>query len=98
MEISALFIGLALALFLFDVSTVVSVVGSAGTTDGASLQVSSLKCTLQGTTHLPAFSMNGDYIIGGLFSIHANMYMAENNYTTAPEPPRCTGRLVSEKC
>ncbi|XP_038149394.1 extracellular calcium-sensing receptor-like [Cyprinodon tularosa] len=37
--------------------------------------------------------MEGDYIIGGVFSIHANMHMVNNDYTTAPEAPRCTGRI-----
>ncbi|KAM4742047.1 vomeronasal type-2 receptor 1-like [Anableps anableps] len=37
--------------------------------------------------------MNGDYIIGGVFSIHNNMHTVANNYTTAPESPRCSGRI-----
>ena len=52
------------------------------------------KCKLQGTTRLPAFSMDGDYIVGGVFSIHNYLYTVEHNFTTMPEPPRCTGRLV----
>lgn len=98
MGISALFMpALASALCLFEVRTVVGLGGSDCNADGVNIEGgSSLKCTLQGSAHLPAFSMEGDYIIGGVFSIHANMHMVDNNYTTAPEPLRCTGRLVIE--
>ena len=61
---------------------------------GVSTKASSVKCKLQGTTRLPAFSMDGDYIIGGVFSIHYYMHTVKHNYTTMPKPPRCTGRLV----
>ncbi|XP_037829212.1 extracellular calcium-sensing receptor-like [Kryptolebias marmoratus] len=37
--------------------------------------------------------MDGDYIIGGVFSIHNNMHTVIYNYTIAPEPPRCTGSI-----
>ncbi|XP_067364214.1 extracellular calcium-sensing receptor-like [Channa argus] len=39
--------------------------------------------------------MDGDYIIGGAFFIHYNMQALEHNYTTVPEPLRCTGRIDS---
>ncbi|XP_031152349.1 extracellular calcium-sensing receptor-like [Sander lucioperca] len=35
--------------------------------------------------------MDGDYVIGGVFSIHYNMQTVKHNYTTMPEPLRCTG-------
>ncbi|KAF3692673.1 Extracellular calcium-sensing receptor [Channa argus] len=54
---------------------------------------SSVICKLWGTAHLPAFSEDGDYIIGGVFFIHYNMEMVKHNYTTKPEPLRCTGRI-----
>ncbi|KAK2912401.1 hypothetical protein Q8A73_006514 [Channa argus] len=47
----------------------------------------------QGTARLPAFSEDGDYIIGGVFSIHYNMEMVKHNYNTMPEPLKCTGRI-----
>ena len=105
MELKVLLLGLRLALSLFEVNSVVSLNGSltgltqrtgpteAGT-DGVSAKTSSVKCNLQGTARLPAFSKDGDYVIGGVFSIHNNMRTLIHNYTTMPEPPRCTGRLV----
>nr|XP_046245290.1 extracellular calcium-sensing receptor-like [Scatophagus argus] len=35
--------------------------------------------------------MDGDYVIGGVFSIHAYMHTVKHNYNTMPEPLRCTG-------
>ncbi|XP_075891811.1 extracellular calcium-sensing receptor-like [Nelusetta ayraudi] len=37
--------------------------------------------------------MDGDYIIGGVFSIHNYIEEVNHEYTARPEPPRCTGRL-----
>ena len=105
MELKVLLLGLRLALSLFEVNSVVALDGSqtgltqrtgpteAGT-DGVSTQTVSMKCNLQVTARLPAFSKNGDYVIGGVFSIHFNTHTAIHNYTTMPEPSRCTGRLV----
>uniref|UniRef100_A0A3Q3GHG9 Extracellular calcium-sensing receptor-like n=1 Tax=Labrus bergylta TaxID=56723 RepID=A0A3Q3GHG9_9LABR len=39
-----------------------------------------------GVTRPPAFSMDGDYIIGGVFSIHYYMHTVKHNYTSLPEP------------
>ncbi|XP_067364672.1 extracellular calcium-sensing receptor-like [Channa argus] len=41
--------------------------------------------------------MDGDYIIGGAFFIHYNTQALEHNYTTMPEPLRCTGRIHSRE-
>ncbi|XP_075330480.1 extracellular calcium-sensing receptor-like [Odontesthes bonariensis] len=104
MEIKVILLGLGLALSLFEVNSVVTLNGSlngltqrtgsteAGT-DGVGTQTSSAKCNLQGTARLPAFLEDGDYVIGGVFSIHFNMHTAIHNYTTMPEPPRCTGSI-----
>ena len=106
MEISALCIGLILSLGLCELNSALVLNSSeddvkqrAGLTEdrtgaGVSTQTSSVKCKLQGTTRLPVFSMDGDYIIGGVFSIHHYMQTVKHNYTTMPEPLRCTGRLV----
>lgn len=57
----------------------------------------SLECELQSSTREPAFSMNGDYIIGGVFSIHHYREQMKHEYTTKPKPSRCTGRSVKRK-
>ncbi|XP_008423293.1 extracellular calcium-sensing receptor-like [Poecilia reticulata] len=54
-----------------------------------------VQCTLQGTPRVSAFSKDGDFVIGGIFSIHYQLYTVIYNYTTKPEPPRCTGSLNS---
>ncbi|XP_026222174.1 extracellular calcium-sensing receptor-like [Anabas testudineus] len=41
--------------------------------------------------------MDGDYVIGGVFSIHNYMDTVKHNYTSLPEPLRCTGRLDSRE-
>ncbi|TDH14805.1 hypothetical protein EPR50_G00024740 [Perca flavescens] len=105
MEISALCIGLILSLGLCELNSALALNGSeddvkqrAGFTEdrtgaGVSTQTSSVKCKLQGTTRLPVFSMDGDYVIGGVLSIHYNMQTVKHNYTTMPEPLRCTGSI-----
>ncbi|GLD53362.1 extracellular calcium-sensing receptor-like protein, partial [Lates japonicus] len=50
-----------------------------------------------GTTRLPVFSMDGDYVIGGVFSIHNYIHTVKHNYTTMPEPLRCTGSIDSRE-
>lgn len=104
MEILALFIGLTVTLGLSEINSGLSFSDSGKqmahyTQDRAgaliSPDVSSVTCKLRGSPHLPAFSMDGDYTIGGVFSIHYNIQTVKHNYTTMPEPLRCTGRLVS---
>lgn len=63
---------------------------------GDRADVLSLKCDLRGSARDPAFSMNGDYIIGGVFSIHFFIEEVNHDYTVKPEPPGCTGRSVKE--
>ncbi|XP_073350152.1 extracellular calcium-sensing receptor-like [Pagrus major] len=98
MEISALFIGLILSLSLCELNSALK--QSTGLTEertgaGVSSEASSVKCKLQGTTRLPAFSMDGDYVIGGVFGIHHYMHTPVHNYTTMPEPLKCTGSIDS---
>uniref|UniRef100_A0A3Q1GND2 Extracellular calcium-sensing receptor-like n=1 Tax=Acanthochromis polyacanthus TaxID=80966 RepID=A0A3Q1GND2_9TELE len=50
---------------------------------------SSVQCKLQGTLRPPAFSADGDYIIGGVFSMHLYMHTVKHNYTALPEPLKC---------
>ncbi|XP_027136168.1 extracellular calcium-sensing receptor [Larimichthys crocea] len=57
----------------------------------------SSKCKLQGATRLPTFSMDGDYVIGGVFSIHSYKHTEMHNYTTMPEPLTCRGSVDYRK-
>ncbi|XP_047247978.1 extracellular calcium-sensing receptor-like [Girardinichthys multiradiatus] len=57
---------------------------------GVLTEASSVKCTLQGADRLPEFLQDGDFVIGGVFSIHYQHYTLIHNYTTKPEPPKCT--------
>ncbi|XP_078099588.1 extracellular calcium-sensing receptor-like [Sander vitreus] len=41
--------------------------------------------------------MGGDYVIGGVFSIHYYMHTVQHNYTTIPEPLRCMGSIDSRQ-
>ncbi|XP_033488101.2 extracellular calcium-sensing receptor-like [Epinephelus lanceolatus] len=41
--------------------------------------------------------MGGDYIIGGVFAIHYYMHTLKHNYTTMPEPLRCTGSMILQE-
>ncbi|XP_015228959.1 PREDICTED: extracellular calcium-sensing receptor-like [Cyprinodon variegatus] len=56
-----------------------------------------MKCSLRGSDHLPAFAMNGDFIIGGVFSIHYKELTETDNYTTVPEPPSCARGINSRE-
>ena len=82
MGISALFVCLVWALGLFELNSALGLNGSG------------IKCKLQSAAHPPAFSMDGDYVVGGVFGIHYSMHTVRYNYTTVPEPLRCTGRFV----
>ncbi|KAK2847371.1 hypothetical protein Q5P01_010370 [Channa striata] len=105
METSARFLGLRLALCLFQLNSALALNGlcndlkqrAASTQTSTCAEVSpvdpSVICKLQGTARLPVFSEDGDYIIGGVFSIHYSMQTEKYNYTTMPEPLRCTGRI-----
>ena len=95
MEIPALFLGLILCLSLRELNSALkqrAELTEKKTGAGVSTEASSVKCKLQGTTRLPAFSMDGDYAIGGVFSIHRYMHTVMHNYTMMPAPLRCTGR------
>ena len=103
MEIKILFLALRLALGWFKVNSLVAL-GESLTSlkqrseqteaDVISAGTSPMNCNLQGTARLPVFSVDGDYIIGGVFSIHLKQQAVIHNYTTLPDPPQCTGRLV----
>ena len=106
MEISALFVSLIIFLDLWELNSTLPLndfvddlkqrAESTKNRVGAvvSTQASSVKCLLQGATLPPAFSMDGDYVIGGVFAIHLYKRTVKHNYTTMPEPVNCRGRLV----
>ncbi|XP_035240695.1 extracellular calcium-sensing receptor-like [Anguilla anguilla] len=50
-------------------------------------------CILQGTPRPASFSEPGDFVIGGVFTIHYNLISTEHNYTSRPKAPQCTGSL-----
>lgn len=106
MEILALFISLILSLGLCEQSLAITLNGledgikqrdwltKDSTNARVSTEVSSAKCELQGSTREPVFSQDGDYVIGGVFSIHHYVHTVKHNYTSVPEPQKCLGRLV----
>lgn len=106
MKISTLFVALSIALGLFVLPSAFAFnksgnvlkprAGLLETRMGARVSggASAVKCKLQGAARPPAFWMDGDYIIGGVFSIHYYMHTVKHNYTSMPELLRCTGRLV----
>ncbi|KAF7199115.1 extracellular calcium-sensing receptor-like [Nothobranchius furzeri] len=51
------------------------------------------KESYQGTPRLSIFSVHGDFVIGAVFLIHNKAQTVIYNYTTKPEPPRCTESL-----
>ncbi|XP_014879561.1 extracellular calcium-sensing receptor-like [Poecilia latipinna] len=96
MEMRTLFIGLRFLVILLKLMSLVLLAQSVNvltqrTEPGVSTEASSTRCTLLGTPRSPAFSEDGDFIIGGVSSIHYQLYTVIYNYTTKPEPPRCTG-------
>lgn len=110
MKISTLFIGPILCLILCELNSSLTLNVSRNglkqrtglkeyrTGAGVSNEASSVKCKLQGNTRLPAFTMDGDYVIGGVFSIHHYKRTMKHNYNTMPLPLNCKGRLVRGRC
>lgn len=108
MEIRIVFIGQKIAVCLLELMSVL-LCGSldglkqghepidALTAAGVTSDNPSMKCVLQNTPILSEFSMDGDYGIGGAFSLHYKLLTVTNNYTTKPKPLSCTGRLVRRK-
>uniref|UniRef100_A0A3B4G2L4 Extracellular calcium-sensing receptor-like n=1 Tax=Pundamilia nyererei TaxID=303518 RepID=A0A3B4G2L4_9CICH len=102
MEKAVAFIGLVLAVCLFHLNSAAALGVSLNdlyqrtplTGALAGTVVSSVNCKPQGSTRLPVFSMDGDFTIGGIFSIHNYVHTVNNNYTTMPEPVRCSGRSL----
>ncbi|XP_019223001.1 extracellular calcium-sensing receptor [Oreochromis niloticus] len=91
--------GLVLAVCLFHLNTALAVclddLSQRTMLTGAKVGTveSSVNCKLQGSTRPPAFSKDGDFIIGGAFSLHSYTQTAYNNYTNMPAPVKCKGSI-----
>lgn len=105
MEVSALYTSLIMSLIVCNLNSrfTTNVPGTPLTQQGGPeedratplvMDGFSLKCKLQVSAHEPAFLMDGDYVVGGIFSIHHYREEMKREYTTSPESSRCTGRSV----
>ncbi|KAJ8332203.1 hypothetical protein SKAU_G00428110 [Synaphobranchus kaupii] len=52
------------------------------------------RCILQGTPRPASFSQPGDFVIGGVFSIHNYVITAEHNYTSVPKVPQLAVKVA----
>ncbi|KAL6479407.1 hypothetical protein MHYP_G00128400 [Metynnis hypsauchen] len=52
-----------------------------------------VSCRLWAQSQLSGLSMNGDFVIGGIFSIHSYMRSEQNTYTRPPPQPQCSGSM-----
>ncbi|XP_069053455.1 extracellular calcium-sensing receptor-like [Lepisosteus oculatus] len=46
-------------------------------------------CRHQGSPGSAQFTNDGDFVIGGIFSMHSNIYVLKYNYNVTPGPVRC---------
>uniref|UniRef100_A0A4W4HE43 G-protein coupled receptors family 3 profile domain-containing protein n=1 Tax=Electrophorus electricus TaxID=8005 RepID=A0A4W4HE43_ELEEL len=56
----------------------------------AGCKANQVSCRLWTDPWLPGFSMNGDFIIGGIFLIHSYAKSGENTYTRLPPQLQCS--------
>jgi len=54
-------------------------------------------CILQGDPQHPALFKDGNFIIGGAFTIHYYLRTEKHTYTRRPQPLECSGRLEFDK-
>ncbi|XP_043072817.1 extracellular calcium-sensing receptor-like [Puntigrus tetrazona] len=50
-------------------------------------------CILQGDPQLPAIFKNGDFVVGGAFTIHYYLRTEKQTYTKRPQPLVCIGSM-----
>uniref|UniRef100_A0A4W4DP68 G-protein coupled receptors family 3 profile domain-containing protein n=1 Tax=Electrophorus electricus TaxID=8005 RepID=A0A4W4DP68_ELEEL len=62
----------------------------------AGCKANPVSCRLWSEPQLPVFSMNGDFVIGGIFTIHYFTNSGETTYTRLPPQAQCSGRSVCE--
>uniref|UniRef100_A0A4W4H6I9 G-protein coupled receptors family 3 profile domain-containing protein n=1 Tax=Electrophorus electricus TaxID=8005 RepID=A0A4W4H6I9_ELEEL len=59
----------------------------------AGCKANPVSCRLWTEPRLPGLSMNGDFIIGGIFTIHYYTNSEQNTYTRLPPQPQCSGSM-----
>uniref|UniRef100_A0A4W4HE60 G-protein coupled receptors family 3 profile domain-containing protein n=1 Tax=Electrophorus electricus TaxID=8005 RepID=A0A4W4HE60_ELEEL len=59
----------------------------------AGRNANAVSCRLWAEPQLPGLSMNGDFIIGGIFTIHYYVRSEQTNYTRLPEQLQCSGSM-----
>ncbi|XP_026887121.2 extracellular calcium-sensing receptor-like [Electrophorus electricus] len=52
-----------------------------------------VSCRLWNEPQIPGLSMNGDFIIGGIFTLHYSTNSGQNTYTRLPPQPQCSGSM-----
>ncbi|XP_076853578.1 extracellular calcium-sensing receptor-like [Brachyhypopomus gauderio] len=52
-----------------------------------------VSCRLWAEPQMPVLSMDGDFVIGGVFSIHANIRSEQYTFTKLPPQPQCAGSI-----
>lgn len=60
----------------------------------AAIKANPISCRLWTDPQLPGMFMNGDFVIGGIFSIHYYTKSEQNTYTWQPSQLQCAGRSV----
>ena len=62
----------------------------------AACKADPISCRLWAEPQMPGLYINGDFVIGGIFSIHYYTRSEQNSYTRQPLQPQCSGRSVCE--
>ncbi|XP_072551420.1 extracellular calcium-sensing receptor-like [Salminus brasiliensis] len=63
----------------------------------AACKTNLVNCRLLSEPQSPSLSMNGDFLIGGIFSVYSNLRLEENSYTKQPLQLQCSGSIVPRK-
>ncbi|XP_072551174.1 extracellular calcium-sensing receptor-like [Salminus brasiliensis] len=63
----------------------------------ATCKTNTVSCRLLSEPQSPGLSMNGDFVIGGIFSIHSFLRLEQNTYTKQPLQLQCSGSIDSRK-
>ncbi|XP_072551964.1 extracellular calcium-sensing receptor-like [Salminus brasiliensis] len=60
----------------------------------AACKTNTVSCRLLAEPRSPGLSMKGDFVIGGIFSIHSYLRSEQNTYTKQPLQLQCSGSIV----